>query len=178
MSSPRRRPYSRARAVLGAALAVTVAAGCGGGGHTASSVASQTTTAPVTTASGASTTGTSTAPSAKPSGAQPSQTTSTSTPSGAASTPAQPAPPSPGGQLLRRFAGYGNGRLGTLVVHARSVLVWKARQPRIQIFTSNGFMLVNSRSPSGAVRLSRGTYRSVRVSSAAHWSVELRSAPS
>jgi hypothetical protein len=56
--------------------------------------------------------------------------------------------------------------------------VWKARRPGIQIFTSNGFMLVNSRSLTGAVRLSRGTYRGVRVSSAAHWSVELRSAPS
>jgi hypothetical protein len=176
MSSPRRRPYSRAGAVLGAALAVTVAAGCGGAGHTGSSVASQTTAASATAASGASTTDTSTAPSVKTSGAQPTPTTAT--PSGAASTPGQPAPPSPGGQVLRRFAGYGNGRLGTLVVHARSVLVWNARHPGIQIFTSNGFMLVNSRSPTGAVRLSRGTYRRVRVSSAAHWSVELRSAPS
>jgi len=62
-----------------------------------------------------------------------------------------------------------------LVVSARTLLVWSADHPRIQIFTSKGFMLVNSSSPTGTVRLSRGTYRGVRVSSPARWSVELRS---
>jgi hypothetical protein len=61
-------------------------------------------------------------------------------------------------------------------VHARGRLLWNAQHAGIQIFTSNGFQLVNTRSQTGAVRLSSGTYRAVRVSSAAGWTVELRSA--
>jgi hypothetical protein len=85
--------------------------------------------------------------------------------------------PSPGGRPLRRFAGYGDRSLGTIVVRSASVLVWNARHPAIQIFTAEGFMLVNSKLPNGAVQLSAGTYRGVRVASGAHWSIELRSRP-
>lgn len=85
------------------------------------------------------------------------------------------ATPSPGRRPLRRFTGDGNARLGTIVVRSPSLLVWSARQPAIQIFTSNGFMLVNSKAPNGFIRLAGGTYRGVRVASPASWSIELRS---
>lgn len=150
-------------------LVVIVAAGCGGSNHTASTGGSASATAPSTSAA-ASATGTA----AKTTSA--AQATRTAgTPSSAAPTTVHAAAPSPSGHLLRRFTGYGNGRLGTLVVHARSRLLWNAQHAGIQIFTSNGFQLVDTRSLTGAIRLSRGTYRAVRVSSAAGWSVELRS---
>jgi hypothetical protein len=76
--------------------------------------------------------------------------------------------------VLRRFAGSGNTRLGTIVVRSSQVLEWRVAQAPIQIFAANGFMLVNSSSPSGSIHLSRGTYRSVRVATRASWSVELR----
>jgi len=149
---------------------VSILASCGGSSHTTSTAGSQTATAPASSATGTSATAT-TATSAKTPASPPAGTASTAT--GAASTPG--ASPSPEGRLLRRFAGSGNGRLGTLVVSGRTLLVWNAHRPRIQIFTSKGFMLVNSPSQTGTVRLSRGTYRGVRVSSPAQWSVELRS---
>jgi hypothetical protein len=170
MSSPSRRLFSRAGAVLGALLAITIPASCGGSVKTTSTAGPQNTTAPAASATGAAATGT-TATSAK-TPAPPHAATAPTTTS-AASTPT--ASPSPEARLLRRFTGTGNGRLGTVVLSGRTLLVWNAGQPRIQIFTSTGFMLVNSYSQTGTVRLSRGTYRGVRVSSPAHWSVELRS---
>jgi hypothetical protein len=162
-------------ALLGAVLAVTVAASCGGSSHTTSTAGSQSATAPAAGATGATGAVTSSA-GGKTSGARPPHTDGAST--GAASTSAQATSPSPGERLLRQFAGEGNGRLGTIVVRAQTRLVWNTQHPGVQIFTSNEFMLVNSRSTSGAVRLSRGTYRGVRVSAAGRWSVELRSASS
>jgi len=162
-------------AVLGAVLAVTIPAGCGGGSHSTSTAGSQA-TVPAAAATGASAAASTASTGAKTSGAQAPHTAGAST--GATSTSPRGASPSPGGRLLRRFAGNGNGRLGTVVVSARSRLVWNANHAGVQIFTSNGFMLVNSRSASGAVRLSRGTYRGVRISAAGRWSVELRSASS
>jgi hypothetical protein len=85
------------------------------------------------------------------------------------------AAPTSSGRLLRRFAGSGNTRLGTIVVSSPEVLVWQARHPAIQIFAANGFMLVSSDAPKGSIHLSRGTYRGVRVASRAGWSLELRS---
>lgn len=84
------------------------------------------------------------------------------------------APPS-GERLLRRFAGSGDTRLGTVVVRSAEELVWQAGHAPIQIFAANGFMLVNSQAPHGSIRLSRGTYRGVRVATHARWSIELRS---
>jgi hypothetical protein len=173
MSSSSRRLFGRAGAVVGVLLAITVPAGCGSSSQTSSTAASQNATV-AAGATGASASGASKGASGKTSAAHAAPTTATS--KGAGSTPA-PGAPATGGRLLRRFAGEGNGRLGTIVVSARSLLVWDAHHPGIQIFTSAGFMLVNSHSLTGTVRLSRGTYRGVRVSSAGHWLVELRSQP-
>jgi hypothetical protein len=54
------------------------------------------------------------------------------------------------------------------------VLAWSARHAGIQIFTSGGFILLKSASSKGAIRLSGGTYRGVRVASRAGWSIELK----
>ena len=172
MSSPVRRLCNRVGVVLGLLLAVSVPVSCGGSSQSATTAASQNGANPAKSATATSATG---AP-ASASGSTSSTPTAQSTSGGTASTPPHPASPSPspGGRLLRRFTGYGNGRLGTIAVHASSLLSWRATQPHIQIFTANGFMLVNSRSTTGTVRVSRGTYRGVRVSSAARWSVELR----
>lgn len=86
----------------------------------------------------------------------------------------QGAPPPVGGRLLRRFAGSGNTRLGTIVVSSPAVLVWRAQHPAIQIFTAKGFTLVSSHASSGSIQLSRGTYPGMRVASRARWSIELR----
>jgi hypothetical protein len=69
----------------------------------------------------------------------------------------------------------GDYLLGKIVAPATRVLVWSAHSGRIQIFTASGFMLVNSQSATGSVRLARGTYSGVRVATAASWSLELRS---
>jgi hypothetical protein len=64
--------------------------------------------------------------------------------------------------------------LGTIVVSVPSVLIWHAQRAPIQIFTSSGFLLVQSATANGNVRLAKGTYRGVRVASHAGWSIELR----
>jgi hypothetical protein len=83
--------------------------------------------------------------------------------------------PSPGGRLLRRFAGSGNRSLGTIVARSPTVLEWNVLRRPIQIFAMRGFMLVSSKAAHGTILLSPGTYRDVRVASAAAWSIELRS---
>ena len=170
MSSPGRRLCGRVGAVLVALLAMAITAGCGSSSSTTSTAGSQNATAPAASATSASGAATAAASAKTVATAKPG-TASTTT--GAASTPN--ASPAPEGRLLHRFTGYGNGRLGTLVASGQTLLFWNAANPRIQIFTSKGFMLVNSSSHTGTVRLSRGTYRGVRVSSSAHWTVELRS---
>jgi hypothetical protein len=151
-------------------LVVEVASGCGSSSKTTSSESSNSAAVPSTS---------STAPKQTTSGAQsgttqPAQSATTST---GASTPTSihRSSPPPSGRLLRRFTGYGNSQLGTIVVPSSSALLWSARHTPIQIFTSSGFMLVNSKAASGSVRLSRGSYRGVRVASHAGWLVELRS---
>jgi hypothetical protein len=173
MSSPLRRLCNRAGVVLGVLLAVSVPVSCGKSSQTASTAGSQNGATTAKSATATSATGAPAGASGSISSTPTAQTTSTSGGT-TASTPLHSPTPTPGGRLLRRFSGYGNGRLGTIAVHARSLLSWRAGQPHIQIFTATGFMLVNSRSTTGTVSLSRGTYRGVRVSSAARWSVELR----
>lgn len=153
--------------------------GCGGGGGSGSTVS---VTVPSTAAvSGAGSTAaskhavpgahtTEQAPGAPASGAA-------TTPGGATaatSTPSASAAPQPSGRLLRRFTGSGNGRLGTIVVSTPATLIWRAQRGAIQIFTSSGFLLVQSQTPNGSVRLSKGTYRGVRVASHTSWAIELR----
>jgi hypothetical protein len=65
-------------------------------------------------------------------------------------------------------------RLGTIVASSPEVLVWSVQHPTIQIFTTNGFILVSSGAPNGSIQLSRGTYLGVRVATHAGWLIELR----
>jgi hypothetical protein len=175
------RVAGRVAAVLVALFAVALLAGCGGGGGS-----SGTTDTVVVTSGGTHTAKPAKSPSSTTHTTQTTQTTSTpgnipttasTTPSPTGSAPsstkaASAAPP--GGRLLRRYAGNGNTQLGTIVVSVPSTLTWKAQHSPIQVFTSKGFILVNSTAPSGVTRLSRGTYRNMRVASRAGWSLELR----
>jgi hypothetical protein len=170
---------------LSLALAAALLAGCGGGGGSGSTVSvTVPATAPATSAapSGG---GTATSKHAAPGAGAPKASSApaggtTSAPSGASSassagsTSSTPASPPPSGRLLHRYTGTGSGRLGTIVVSAPAVLSWHAQQGPIQIFTSSGFLLVQSAAANGSVRLSKGTYRGVRVASRAGWSIELR----
>ncbi len=174
MSSPDLGLPNRAGALLSVLIAVTILAGCGSSSHTSSTAGTTTAAASVTSAAGGSSAKTATGASGTPASAAAHPSTS----GASAPSSVQPASPSLGGHLLRRFAGSGNALLGTMVAPAGSRLLWSVHHSGVQIFTSNGFMLVNSHAPSGAVRLSRGTYRSVRVATTGPWSIELRSASS
>jgi hypothetical protein len=158
------------------AVVAILFAGCGSSSSAGSTEAVTTTsttnantaTAPSTTTT-ATTPGVSTGTQAKP----PADTSKAST--GASNSSVPPAAPSSGGRLLRKFAGSGPERLGTVVVSVPSTLVWRADHPPIQIFTSSGFILVNSHAASGTIQVSRGSYRGVRVASSEGWTIELRS---
>ena len=137
-------------------------AGCGSSSSTSSS-ASNAASAPNSSSSTAASTPAASAPSTATS-AQPSHPSAAAPPAAATS-----------GTLLHRYSGTGDYLLGKLVLPASRVLVWSAHYGKIQIFTASGFMLVNSQSATGSVRLARGTYSGVRVATAASWSLELRS---
>ena len=163
MSSPLRRLCNRVGVVLGALLAVSVPVSCGGSSQTASTAGSQngTTTAKSATATSAT-------------GAHRGPADHRHPRSGADHIdigrdrldPPHPASPSPNGRLLHRFTGYWQRAAGHDRAARSQPAVVACSQPHIQIFTANGFMLVNSRSTTGSVRVSRGTYRGVRVASA------------
>lgn len=171
-SSPDRRFGGVGVVSLVALLAVTLLAGCGSStsGSAGSSIQA--------TAQGSGSTGTAAAGSAA--GAQGTTSTAHAVPTHTQSTKplsagsTQGAAPPVGGRLLRRFAGSGNTRLGTIVLSLPAVLVWRAQHPAIQIFTARGFMLVSSSAPSGSIQISRGTYPGMRVATRAGWSIELR----
>ena len=177
MSSSRHRHFGGAGVVsLVAMLAVTPLVGCGGGSSSSSTAGSagtsNQTTAPSsgsTSAPTGSTSGTSNATSTGHPAHAPAKSTKAQAPNST-----QGASPSAGGRPLRRFAGSGNTRLGTIVVSSPAVLVWRAQHPAIQIFTAKGFMLVSSHASSGSIQLTRGTYPGMRVASRAGWSIELR----
>jgi hypothetical protein len=161
-----------APAALLVLLAAILLAGCGGSGS--SSAVTNTVVVKTAGAQGASSTAQSTSAST-PGGVQSGGSASTSTSSGSSTsgtghTAALPV----SGHLLRRYSGTGNTRLGTIVVHSSSVLVWSAQHAPIQVFTSTGFILLNSSSLTGSTKLSGGTYRGVRVASHAGWSLQLR----
>jgi hypothetical protein len=163
-----------AAAALAVPAVVVLLAGCGESSTSSSSASSAPAPTPSaatgTSASSTKTTaGAPTTSSPSHSSTSPAAPTGSSTPS--ATTPAAPA----GVRVLRRFSGHGNTALGTIPLHSPAVLAWSAGQPPMQIFTSRGFLLVNSKGSSGTVRLARGTYRGVRVASRGSWVVELRS---
>ena len=79
------------------------------------------------------------------------QTTPTTTSPSRSATPA-----------TRHYAGNGDKPIGTIVVKSPVVLTWTAAKPKMQIFTSKGFVLVNSTTSSGSVHLSKGTSAGTR----------------
>jgi hypothetical protein len=168
-------------------LAAIGLAGCGGGGSGSTSTAGSATTqsGPAIVAAGKGGSGSARAKTGASSRTRSTTTHAVSTSARATQAPATPANGSgpakthstasaPGNGVLRRFAGSGNTRLGTIVVRSPQVLEWRTAGAPIQIFAANGFMLVSSSAPSGSIHLSRGKYRSVRVATHASWSVELR----
>lgn len=169
--------WSKPSAVAATLFAAALLAGCGGGGS------SGTTETVVVTSGGAHTANPAKSPSStthtvqttSTAGKIPTTASTTPSPGGPTPSPTKVASAAPNGRLLRRYAGNGNTQLGTIVVRSPSTLVWKAQHPPIQIFTTKGFILVNSTAPTGVTRLSAGTYRRMRVASHAGWSIELRS---
>ncbi len=192
-SSPRPSFVAARGLVLAAVLpvAATGLGGCGGGGSgstsTGGSAARQSPPATVATGKGSSGSARAKIGASSRTRSTPVHEASTSArATQALATPAKSAGPvathrissAPGKGTLHRFVGSGHTRLGTIVVRSPQVLQWRAARAPIQIFAANGFMLVNSSAPSGSIRLSRGTYRSVRVATHASWSVELRTTSS
>ena len=89
-------------------------------------------------------------------------------------TPTTTSPSHSATPATRHYAGNGDKPIGTIVVKSPVVLTWTAAKPKMQIFTSKGFVLVNSTASSGSVHLSKGTYRGVRVASGGTWAIVLR----
>ena len=155
--------------------AMVLLAGCGSGG----SSSAVTNTVVVKTVA---TPGAGTQPTSTPTSSTATRPTQSGTGGSRSTTPtstgtgdtAAPVAPTPTGHVLREYSGAGNARLGTIVVHSPSVLVWSTQRVPIQVFTSTGFILLNSSSSTGSTRLSGGTYRGVRVASRARWSLQLR----
>lgn len=162
MSSFWRRRSRALMAITGALLVAACIAGCGSSSSTSSATSKPASTPNTSSSTAASTTAASAPSTAK--SAQPSHP----------STPALPAAAT-SGTLLHRYTGTGDYLLGKIVAPASRVLVWSAHSGRIQIFTASGFILVNSQSATGSVRLARGTYSGVRVATSSSWSLELRS---
>jgi len=100
----------------------------------------------------------------------------TAAPAATSSSPAASAPSSPSGQVAtgRSYTGRGNRAIGTITLRSPVTLTWSTTKPKIQVFTSLGFVLVNSHKTTGSIKLSKGTYRGVRVASPGTWTVLLR----
>jgi hypothetical protein len=160
------RPMQRSTHALAAALiGATLVAGCGSSHHSAATGAASQGQTSAVGATGAQATATS---------AHPGALHGASSPVRRGTTPAKPAPPTiPVGPLLRSFSGSGNGTLGSLSEKTPVVLTWKTAAPPLQLFTSKGFMLIDSTSRRGAVRLARGRYKKLRVASRNQWTIEI-----
>ncbi len=165
-----------------ATVALAALAGCGEGssGSTqasappASSTAASTATVQTSSTGAAKTTTSSSKATTSSSSAQASaKGAKTAAPGSSTHGSSTATPPPASGPVLRSFAGSGNTRLGTISVASPELLVWSAQHTPIQIFTTNGFILVSGRTSTGSVRLARGTYAGVRIATRAGWSVQL-----
>ena len=77
------------------------------------------------------------------------------------------------GAIIRTITGTHNATIGTLAEGRSIVMVWTASEGPIQIFTSQGNLLLSSRAHSGTIRLAEGQYHGVRVASPGAWSLRL-----
>jgi|HubBroStandDraft_6_1064221.scaffolds.fasta_scaffold716182_1 hypothetical protein len=174
MSAARHKHVGRIGvSALAALLVVAVVVGCGESSSSSTGALTQTTTASSSATATTRAAGGATGTSKAASGAQPTSSVAKATTHASAPHVTHTV----GGRVLRGFSGVGDTRLGTIAVSSPEVLVWTAQHGGIQIFTSNGFILVTSHAANGSVRLSRGAYRGARVATHAGWTIELR-APS
>jgi hypothetical protein len=158
------------RATPALALGAILLASCGSGGSsstlTTRTEQARTTTGATATASSATT--------SRPSETSPRSTTRSTPHSAPAPASAPRVATSPGERLVRRFRGHGQQPVGTIVLGSPAVLAWSSSSPSMQIFTSKGFLLVNSKTRGGTVGLSKGKYKGVRVASPGSWTIVLR----
>ncbi|MBV8929021.1 MAG: hypothetical protein JO152_07850 [Mycobacteriaceae bacterium] len=89
--------------------------------------------------------------------------------------PATPRPPViRAGRTIRSISGAGNRAIGSLSEKTAIVLQWSSSAQRIQVFTAQGFLLLDSHTRAGRVRLAPGRYFRLRVASPARWTLLLR----
>jgi hypothetical protein len=74
----------------------------------------------------------------------------------------------------KTFSGSGNRKLGTLRIRRSAVLRWKTRGGLFQVSERHGFLLLDTRARRGHVRIHRGVYRGVRVSTRSRWTISIR----
>lgn len=185
-SAPAKVPARAARAgmlvlALGAAGLI---AGCGGSGHsstTATSAAQQT-----SGSQGITSTGTVGTTAAKHHGAaggtqggsgsaqlkEQAKHGGQSSSSGVAAKPL--APVIPAGAVIHTYSGVGDGVIGSVAERSTIVLEWSTPTPPIQLFTSRGFLLIDSHAARGRVRLGRGSYSGLRVAAKGSWTIRVR----
>lgn len=80
------------------------------------------------------------------------------------------------GATIRTITGSDNATIGTLAESTSVFLVWTASDGPIQIFTSQGNLLLSSHAPSGKIRLAPGRYSGLRVASQGAWTLTLHAA--
>ena len=77
------------------------------------------------------------------------------------------------GATIRTITGTHSATIGTLAEGRSIVMVWTASEGPIQIFTSQGNLLLSSHAHNGTIRLAEGQYHGVRVASPGAWSLRL-----
>ena len=80
------------------------------------------------------------------------------------------------GRTIRSYSGTGNHAIGSLSEKTAIVLEWNTSGQQIQLFTGQGFLILDSHSRAGRVRLAPGQYSGLHVASAARWTLLLRAA--
>lgn len=182
--TPVEAPLTSMARILALAVATGgLVAGCGGSGHgstTSGTAAQQTASTPAITSAG-------TAGAAAPkhhgsaggahggSGSAQSSAQAAGHASGASSQAAKPvAPVIPAGPVIHSYSGVGDATIGSVSERSTIVLEWSTPKPPIQLFTSHGFMLIDSHASSGRVKLGRGTYSGLRVAAKGSWTIRLR----
>jgi hypothetical protein len=78
------------------------------------------------------------------------------------------------GRTIRSYSGTGNHAIGSLSEKRAIVLEWNTSGREIQLFTGQGFLLLDSHARAGRVRLAPGQYSRLHVASAASWTLLLR----
>ena len=78
------------------------------------------------------------------------------------------------GGSVRRFAGDGTRRLGTIALEGPSLLTWRTTAGGFAIRVDGAPTPINSQSMRGSTAVSAGRYRNVEVVASARWTMTLR----